>query len=377
MTWIIFALIILLITLPGTCELLFLTIGGILPRSLQIQKDSSRLIVVIPAYNEEIHITKTIESLKKCEGKFDLAVVADNCTDNTEKIASALGVRVIKRADLNHRGKNFALEFAFKKLLQENYDVFVVVDADTTVKSNFISTIKQHISPKNPAIQTRYDLYPTNRLAALTFLAFNYLRPRGRQYWGLSSGILGNGFALHKSVLTTIPFGIDSVVEDLSYHLKLVENGFKVQFLENTCVYSECPQSAVGKVTQRQRWEGGRLKELFQSFPNLVRNILKGQLSLIEPLLDLMLLPLTYHTCLLLLLLVIPVFPTQIYACMALGIVCMHFAAAIFLSEEKGKNSLSLFSAPVYMVWKVAILPKIILNAVKGNTWVRTRRDEK
>ena len=53
------------------------------------------LSIIIPAYNEESIIAKTVESLNKClnnkiSGKYDILIIADHCTDNTEKILEKL-----------------------------------------------------------------------------------------------------------------------------------------------------------------------------------------------------------------------------------------------------------------------------------------------
>jgi cellulose synthase/poly-beta-1,6-N-acetylglucosamine synthase-like glycosyltransferase len=371
---------LLIITIPGTCELLFLTLGALLQKKRNFPQEATTasIAVIIPAYNEELHIRKTIHSLKQCSEKFDIIVIADNCTDTTSQIAFSEDVRVIERNDSNQQGKNYALDFAFKILLNEKYEIFVIVDADTTVKRNFINTIQSTISPTIPIIQTRYDiLNPKNQLSTLGMFAFNYIRPRGRAFWNLSCGLLGNGFAIHKKVLTKIPYTVNSIVEDLSYHITLVENGYKVLFVEDTGVQSMSPENKEGELIQRQRWEGGRLKELFRSGPKLANQLFNGNFSLIEPLLDLLLLPLSYQVCLLLLLLIIPVSFTQYYAMGSFLIISFHFFVAILLSDEKMKNLVSLLSAPVYILRKVKILPKILWSAVKNNSWIRTSRDVK
>ena len=72
----------------------------------------------------------------------------------------------------------------------------------------------------------------------VALLAFNVLRPRGRARWGLSCGILGNGFGLARKTLEAVPYDASSVVEDLEYHLRVVESGRRVEFLGEVC----CPR---------------------------------------------------------------------------------------------------------------------------------------
>lgn len=68
-------------------------------RSLLIKFDSNDPLVsiVIPAWNEEEHITRTIASLafNKFDFPCELLVVNNNSTDNTQKILDKIGVRSI------------------------------------------------------------------------------------------------------------------------------------------------------------------------------------------------------------------------------------------------------------------------------------------
>ena len=66
------------------------------------------------------------------------------------------------------------------------------------------------------AVQCRYGVLNAGdslrtRLMNVALLAFNVLRPRGRDRLGFSAGILGNGFALRAETLATVPYVARSV----------------------------------------------------------------------------------------------------------------------------------------------------------------------
>ena len=115
-----------LLTLPGTVELLLVCYGTVLAAlskddraSRAIPQAFGRLIVVVPAHNEASGIAATLSSLLAADPASSFAsivVVADNCSDDTAGIARAAGVRVIERLSDNHRGKGYALDFAFRTL---------------------------------------------------------------------------------------------------------------------------------------------------------------------------------------------------------------------------------------------------------------------
>lgn len=376
----IFGILLCLLTLPGTLELLLLTLGGILPSKSKNASGNylKRLAVIIPAHNEERSIVKTLEHLKKCKGQFDIIVIADNCTDKTASVSKSLQARVIER-NSEKRGKNHALDFAFNILLEESYEAFAVVDADTVVMPNFISEIQKAFSLNVDAVQVYYGvLNPEQalkaRLMRVALMANNLLRPKGRQRWGFSAGIFGNGFALSRQTLLDVPFQVDSVVEDTAYHIRLVENQKKVHFIEATSVLADMPLSQSGAATQRIRWEGGRFGLMKKEIPRLAKKVFKGEIRLLEPLLDLLLLPLGYQVMLLLLLIGIPFLPTQIYAWISLGVIGFHLIAALIIGKAGWKDIAVLFLLPFYLLWKLAMLFRIFLVSRKGFTWDRTQR---
>ena len=65
--------------------------------------------------------------------RFDVYVVADNCTDRTAEVARAAGARVEERFDQTARGKGHALRWLLTRLRERGarYDAYVVIDADT------------------------------------------------------------------------------------------------------------------------------------------------------------------------------------------------------------------------------------------------------
>lgn len=56
-----------------------------------------RFSIIIPAHNSELYITKALESVKKQTFKdYELIVVCDSCTDNTQSIAQMYGAETCK-----------------------------------------------------------------------------------------------------------------------------------------------------------------------------------------------------------------------------------------------------------------------------------------
>jgi cellulose synthase/poly-beta-1,6-N-acetylglucosamine synthase-like glycosyltransferase len=374
-----------LITLPGTVELLILTIAGSLPARRERNpaiRSISRIAVVVPAHNEEAGVADTVASLKRCPGahsRHRIVVVADNCDDHTAQRAQAAGARVIVREERTRRGKGYALEYAFEILLAEDFDALAVVDADSEVAPNFLAEIERVLASGADAVQCRYGVLNPNasmrtRLMNVALLAFNVLRPRGRERLGLSVGILGNGFALTRDTLAAVPYDAHSVVEDLEYHLRLVRAGRAVRFADRTVVRGEMPASGAAASTQRSRWEGGRMRIIREQVGPLIADLGAGRWRMLEPLAELLLAPLAFHAALLMLALATPSAPIRWYASAALGILDFHVSAAIAVGGGTLADLGALALAPFYIVWKLALAPTIGRAARKETEWIRTAR---
>ena len=200
-------------TLPGTVELATLTVGSLRakPRPLGDARAFGRLAVVVPAHDEEQGIARCVRSLLACDAPPSGArvfVVADNCEDRTAQRARDAGAEVIERFDLARRGKGYALELAFAHVLKDpSVEGVLVVDADTTVAPDFLRTMAAAFASGADGVQCRYLVAnpEAHRLRHVALLAFNVARPRAREHLGVSVGILGNGFGLHRRVLEALP----------------------------------------------------------------------------------------------------------------------------------------------------------------------------
>jgi biofilm PGA synthesis N-glycosyltransferase PgaC len=101
-----------------------------------------RLTVLVPAYNEELTIDRTLTSLEEQTRPPDrIIVVADNCTDRTAEIALVHGAEVFATV-ANTEKKAGALNQAFAALFQDlsPHDVAMVMDADSIVVPEFLET---------------------------------------------------------------------------------------------------------------------------------------------------------------------------------------------------------------------------------------------
>ena len=374
-----------LATLPLLAEILFLTATALVPAAGVDEEDGelepAPLTVLVPAHNEEALIGRCIGSvLASAATGVDVLVVAHNCTDRTAAKAEAAGAQVLVLNDPGQTGKGCALRYGFSAILGRSSQGVLVIDADSVIDLGLVEGVRRKLTRGVPAMQCRYEAFPSQdgrraQLTALAFHAFNGIRPRGRARLGLSAGILGNGFALHRDVLRRFPFDSHSIVEDLEYHLTLVRANIRVEFIDTAVVYGELAATSKSSKTQRARWEGGRLRAMKRWAPRLLADVASGRFRLIEPLLDLLALPISSEVTLLLIAACLPITWLRLYVLAAFAVLLFHVTAAALTGPGFWVTMKALSTVPGYILWKLWIFPEIWRTSRVNAQWVRTERE--
>ena len=379
-------LLLLLASLPLLLELLVLSVAASLPLRSAAQAGCGqiKLAVIIPAHNEATGVGRCVRSiLAPAEPDVVVYVIAHNCTDSTAEQARAAGAHVFTLQD-DVGGKGTALDFGMTAAIEEGAEAVLVIDADSIAGPAMIARVAVAFASGVEALQCRYEVAndganPRTQLAALAFLGINVLRPLGRSRLGLSCGIFGNGFGMRAEVLDRVPYTANSLVEDLEYHLHLVRAGVRVQFLNEVAVYGEMPENSAAATSQRARWEGGRIRmRRLWAWP-LTAEVLRGHGRMVEPLLDLLALPLGSEVALLGLLLLLGAASGSLwviaYAVLGIGTTAFYLAIAATLGPRPGESLKALAEAPGFLLWKLYLLRQRRQAARSDAPWVRTTRN--
>ena len=99
-----------------------------------------KLVILIPAYNEEKNIGKVISELQELD--YSVMVCNDGSSDQTGKIAKKMGAIVINHQ--KNSGYGAAIKSLFDKASEISYDVLITFDADG---QHNISEIKDVLTP--------------------------------------------------------------------------------------------------------------------------------------------------------------------------------------------------------------------------------------
>ncbi len=102
-----------------------------------------KVLLIIPAYNEEGNILNTVNSIREFSNELDYVVINDGSTDNTLKI---LQENNINHVNLIHNlGIGGAVQTGYKYAYQNNYDIAIQFDGDGQHDVTYVSTICETI----------------------------------------------------------------------------------------------------------------------------------------------------------------------------------------------------------------------------------------
>jgi hypothetical protein len=94
-----------------------------------------------------------------------------------------------------------------------------------------------------------------------------------------------------------------------------------------------------------------------------------------ETLADVWSLPLSRGILTLLLTAMLPLHWLHVFAGVCAGIALVYVLEAALLGPQPMRDLASLAAAPLYLVWKVAITPIVLLQSRSRAEWARTKRE--
>ncbi len=147
-----------------------------------------KISIIIPAYNEEKRICKTLEAyeefFKKLKNQklldFEIIVVINNTKDKTKEIVSTFSKKYpeIRYLDFKQGGKGFAIIEGFKEALKGKSDLIGFVDADMATGPESFYWLIRDIGTYDGAIASRSmkgSKIDTSLKRAITHKGFNLI----------------------------------------------------------------------------------------------------------------------------------------------------------------------------------------------------------
>ncbi len=238
-------------------------------KPMKVKKDH-RFMAIIPAHNEEAVVGNLVESLKKQnynKDLYDIYVIADNCTDNTAKIAKEAGAIVYERFNTSEQTKGYALDWFLQQKIKEDapYDAFFVFDADNIVDPNFIKSMNKKLCQGEDVVQGYRDIKnPTDSWITAGYAIFYWTMHRfyhlARYNLGLSPLLNGTGFMVRFDIVKPQGWDTITLTEDIEFSLKRIIKGKRLGWATDAIVYDEQPVGFKQSWSQRSRWTVGHIQ---------------------------------------------------------------------------------------------------------------------
>lgn len=242
-----------------------------------------RCAVLVPAHDEAAVIDATVRGLcAQLQPGDTLLVVADNCSDDTARLAHEAGAVVVERVDVTRRGKGYALDFGVRHLAEGAFDALVIVDADchitpddgvrrlarlTAATGRPVQCLDLMHAPGGAGLKTR--------VAAFAWRLKNWVRPLGWHAVAAPCQLMGTGMAFPWAMARQMQLASGELVEDMKLGVDLALAGTPPLFCPEVLVSSAFPVAAQAVQSQRTRWEHGHLGMIAAQAPRLFRQALR------------------------------------------------------------------------------------------------------
>ncbi len=356
--------------------------------------------VIIPAWNEEVGIVSTIQSVvDNTYGNIEIVVVNDGSTDATHEKVVAYITRFRQRHQPDgktivyyskpNEGKGTALNHAIERC---SGDIVITIDADSFAEAHMVERIVRYFEdPSVDAVvgnvKVAGDVSFLNLLQRLEYL-FGFYHKRAHSVLG-AEYIYGGACAAFRKATVFDKLGLfdtSSITEDIEMSMRTRANGHIAVFADDAICYTEGASSVMGLIKQRTRWKRGRF-EAFGRYKRLFLSLKmqhnKWMTWFILPLALLAEAQLFFEPIGITLLLVYS-YITGDYSSLLLGALFMGLMYLVVgLMTEKGKNWWIVPFAPfTWMMFYVLVwveymaLLKSISSLIRAEslTWQRWQR---
>ncbi len=288
---------------------IFALIDRLRRRKVPGEEYAPRVAVLIPAYNEETVIVRTIRSVLNSDyANLHVIVIDDGSSDNTFDVAREAYRAEIAAGRLTvltkpNAGKAEALNFGLQYVDEE---IYVGIDADTVIASDAVSKLVCHFAdPRvgavagNAKVGNRVNLW--TRWQALEYITSQNFERRALDLFDVVTVVPGAiGAWRTAAVHAGGNYPINTVAEDADLTMSLLQQGYKVIYEDRALAFTEAPVNARGLMRQRFRWSFGTLQAVFKhkhafrtnramglfALPNII--VFQILLPLVSPFIDLM-----------------------------------------------------------------------------------------
>ena len=278
----------LIITVCFSYQAVYVLIGLVKKPKKFKATQKHKFAVVISARNESAVIGNLIASIQSqtyASELVDTIVVADNCTDDTAKIAREAGAIVYERFNRQRVGKGYALEYLFHRVEEdygiEAYDGYFIIDADNILEEDYIEEMN-NVFDNGYRVVTSYrnsKNFGANWISfgyAIWFLREAKFLNNVRMMLGTSCAVSGTGFLVSSEIIKkNSGWKHFLLTEDIEFSVDNMIHGEKIGYAGDAIFYDEQPETFSASWHQRMRWSRGFYQVFFKYGHRLAARLVK------------------------------------------------------------------------------------------------------
>jgi len=243
-----FFLAILVISIFRLSTWIFLSLAYNMKGKLRSSGSFPLISLIVPAFNEEVTIRKSLQSLIDLDyPNYEIIVINDGSTDNTLEIAREFENLQVKVIHQQNQGKAKALNNGIKNSKGE---IVVTVDADTQLKKNSLKKLSARFSRNKQigAVAGNVKVIPEKSIMNIIqgteyTVGINLIR-KAQSMLGCVMIVPGPIAALRKKALEKAGlFSSDTFAEDFDITMKILEQGYKVEYEDEAISYTDAPKN--------------------------------------------------------------------------------------------------------------------------------------
>jgi cellulose synthase/poly-beta-1,6-N-acetylglucosamine synthase-like glycosyltransferase len=225
-----------------------------------------RVSIIVPAYNEEKVLARTIDTLIEADYPHkEIIIVDDGSDDGTYEIASSYRKYDIKAVRRPNGGKFAALNTG---LVYATGEIVITVDADSLVaRSAVYEIVKGFENPEVAGVAGNLKVYNRSKfltkLQALEYIIQIHVIRRAFENFGCITVASGAFSAFRRSAIDESGrYDPDYLLEDFDLTIKLLKSHRLLQGNIDAVCYTEAPENIRDVYKQRLSWYRGD----FQNF---------------------------------------------------------------------------------------------------------------
>lgn len=245
---------------------LVVTVGLLIPRRKRQKPDRFlKFAVLICARNEENVIRLPVKSILMSsypKDKYEVIVLADNCSDRTAEVARAAGATVWEKT-VPSSGKGDVLAWGVDKVLERgDFDAIAVFDADNIASAQWFDAMNEALNDGETVVTgRRMTSNATTNVISGWYTVYwdlmNELSNRVRTKLGLSGKLTGTGFAFLTAILEGKGWRTRTMVEDVEFSVQCNLAGRRVGYVPEAEYADEQPVKVLHMWRQLCRWATG------------------------------------------------------------------------------------------------------------------------